>query len=163
MHSISRPFSAIVFLVFTVFDCFSQQTAFTPAVEDEALLKTLWLNYEKLYNDELTSLPKENKKDFEALYKARWENVKEVFDRKEIYTSAAVQKYMDALVFEIAKSNTLLRNQNFRCYFSRSGVPNASYIGEGIILFNMGLFKKLEWVPVRQTHRRHGIPGLKVI
>ncbi len=51
---------------------------------------------------------------------------------------------MDALVAEIVKANPLLQKQNFNCYFSRSGVPNAVYIGEGIILFNMGLFKRLD-------------------
>ena len=51
---------------------------------------------------------------------------------------------MDGLVAEIVKTNPLLQKQNFNCYFSRSGVPNAGYIGEGIILFNMGLFKRLD-------------------
>jgi hypothetical protein len=78
------------------------------------------------------------------VYKLRWDNVKEVFDKKEIYTSAPAQQYMNALVAEIVKANPLLAQQNFNCYFSRSGVPNAGYIGEGIILFNMGLFKRLD-------------------
>jgi hypothetical protein len=123
----------------------SQNTAFVPVAENDIFLKSLCEKYEAHYNDELAALPKENKKDYEEVYKLRWNNVKEVFDNKEIYTDAAAQQYMDALVTEIAKGNpSLQQQQRFNCYFSRAGVPNASYIGEGIILFNMGLFNKLE-------------------
>ena len=122
----------------------SSQPAFSPAAEDAAFLNTLSAKYEDHYKAELASLPKENKKDLEEVYKLRWDNVKEIFDKKEIYTSAAARQYMDALVAEIVKANPLLQKQNFNCYFSRSGVPNAGYIGEGIILFNMGLFKRLD-------------------
>jgi hypothetical protein len=120
------------------------QPAFSPAAEDENFLKTLSAKYEDQYETELASLPKENKKDFEEIYKMRWDNVKDVFDDKEVYTSSVARKYLDSLVAEIVKGNPLLQRQDFNCYFSRSGVPNASYVGEGIILFNMGLFKKLD-------------------
>jgi hypothetical protein len=70
--------------------------------------------------------------------------VKEKFDNQEIYTSSFAQEYLDALVAEIEKANPGLRDLPLHFYFSRSGVPNASYIGEGIILFNMGLFQRLD-------------------
>ncbi len=126
-----------------LFAC-SQQVVFYPAVENDAFLKTLFAKCEARYKDEIAALPKENKKDFEEAYKSRWDNVKEMFDKKEIYTSIPAQEYMDALVAEIVKANPVLQKQNFNCYFSRSGVPNAAYIGEGVILFNMGLFKRLD-------------------
>ena len=130
-------------LIFSI--CIAQnQPVFSPAPEDASLLKTLAIKYEDHYKTELTSLPKENKKDFEEVYKQRWDNVRSVFDKKEIYTSATAQQYLDAMVAEVVKANPLLQQQNFNCYFSRSGVPNAAYIGEGIILFNMGLFKRLD-------------------
>ncbi len=122
----------------------SQNAAFLPAVENAAFLKTLSAKYETHYKNELASLPKENKKDFEEVYKMRWDNIMKVFENKEIYTNAPTQSYMDSLVAEIVKSNPLLQQLQFNCYFSRSGVPNASYIGEGIILFNIGLFDKLD-------------------
>lgn len=121
----------------------SAQTVFSPAAENESFLKALSAKYEEDYKSELAELPKENRKDFEEAYGRRWDNIKEVFDRKEIYTSPAVQQYLDALVAEITKANPVLHQQNFKCYFSRSGVPNAVYAGEGIILFNMGLFTQL--------------------
>ncbi|MEP6927143.1 MAG: M48 family metallopeptidase [Ginsengibacter sp.] len=140
---ILHPLLLVLFFVFTTF-LFASSQVFSPATENAAFFKALSTKYEDHYKDELSSLPKENKKDFEEVYKLRWENVKEVFDKKEIYTSAQAQQYLNALVAEIVKANPLLQNQNFNCYFSRSGVPNAGYIGEGIILFNMGLFKRLD-------------------
>ena len=129
--------------IFTI--CVAQsQPAFLPATEDAILLKALTVKYEGQYKADLSSLPKENRKDFEEVYRQRWDNIKSVLDKKEIYTSASAQQYLDALVAEIVKANPLLQKQNFTCYFSRSGIPNAAYIGEGIILFNMGLFKRLD-------------------
>ena len=117
---------------------------FSPAAEDMALLSHLSVTYQQQYKDELAQLPPKNRKDFLDVYNERWENVKEKFDKQEIYTSPAAQEYLDALVAEIVKANPILRDQTFHCYFSRSGIPNASYIGEGIILFNMGLFQRLD-------------------
>ena len=53
-------------------------------------------------------------------------------------------QYLQLIVDEIVKANQSLQGKTFKCYFSRSGVPNATYIGEGIILFHMGLFQRLE-------------------
>ena len=117
---------------------------FSPAAADMALLSHLSITYQQQYKDELGQLPAKNRKDLLDLYNERWENIKEKFDKQEIYTSPAVQEYLDALVAEIVKANPILRDHPFHCYFSRSGVPNASYIGEGIILFNMGLFQRLD-------------------
>lgn len=135
---------AVFFIFITFAYALSQQVTFSAAAENDAVLKSLSVKYEDRYKAELALLPKENKKDFEEAYSQRWANIKEVFDKKEIYTSAKAQQYIDALVAEILKTNPLLQKQNFNCYFSRSGIPNAGYIGEGIILFNMGLFTRLE-------------------
>lgn len=135
---------SVTFLLCNTGAAFGQVTTFSPATEDLAVLNTLLTKHEKIYKDYLTRLPSEHKKDFEEVYKQRWNNIKERFDNKEIYTATAAQQYLDALVAQIVQGNPLLQKQQFQCYFSRSGVPNASYLGEGVILFNMGLFKRLE-------------------
>ncbi len=122
----------------------AQNKIFAPSIENAELLKALLTKSEKTYEDEIVNLPSQDKKDIAELYKSRWENVKEKFDTKEIYTSLSAQQYIDALFREIVKANPLLAVNNVQCYFSRSGIPNASYIGEGIILFNMGLFSRLD-------------------
>ncbi|HMH24609.1 MAG TPA: M48 family metallopeptidase [Puia sp.] len=121
----------------------AQEYDFLPVAEDISLLTTLSGKCQQRYKDELDKLPSKNKKDFLEAYAQRWENVKEKFDKQEIYTSAFAQKYLDGLVAEIRSANPMLRDRSFTCYFSRSDIPNASYIGEGVILFNMGLFHRL--------------------
>ncbi|WP_440134818.1 M48 family metallopeptidase [Chitinophaga sancti] len=122
----------------------AQSQIFTPVAQNEARLKNLVSKYELQYNAEIEGLPSKYKADYKEIYKSRWENIKSVFDKKEVYTSPAAQQYLDAVVSEIVKSNPVLKDYQLNCYFSRSGVPNASYIGEGIILFNMGLFQRLD-------------------
>jgi len=127
-----------------LFGVAAQSQIFIPVTQDQANLKSLEDKYEKIYNEDIDGLPSRYKADYKAIYKERWENIKSVFDKKEVYTSPAAQQYLDAIVSEILKGNPMLKNYPLNCYFSRSGVPNASYIGEGIILFNMGLFHKLD-------------------
>jgi Zn-dependent protease with chaperone function len=116
---------------------------FVPVKEDGAVLTNLAGVYQQRYKEESDRLPALNKKDFQEIYDERWKNIKEKFDKQEIYTSTAAQEYLDALVAQIVRANPVLKDHPFHCYFSRTYVPNAAYIGEGIILFNMGLFYRL--------------------
>lgn len=134
----------ITFIISLASTGIAQTSAFAPAPEDADLLKKLFTQYEDQHKAHITALPAKYKDDFKEMYQERWKNIKSRFDDKEIYTSAAAQQYLDALVNELLQANPLLKQQTFHCYFSRSGVPNASYIGEGIILFNMGLFHRLD-------------------
>jgi Zn-dependent protease with chaperone function len=122
----------------------AQLNVFSPAQPNEHVLTSLEQQFEVNYKARLAALPSKNKKELQAIYDQRWENIKSKFDKKEIYTATDAKQYLDKLLQEIVKANPLLQNQKIYGYFSRSGVPNASYIGEGIILFNMGLFKQLE-------------------
>jgi len=122
----------------------SQVKDFSPAVQDDAYLTGLSDKYLRQYKDRLDKLPSRNRKDLAEAYQHRWENIKEKFDKKEVYTSKPARDYLDRLVAAIKKGNPLLANVELSCYFSRSDIPNASYIGEGIILFNMGLFERLD-------------------
>ena len=132
-------------IISTIFSgVLAQSEIFKPSSEDVEQLKSLSSKFQQYYEDEIAALPSENKKDLLSKYSDRWENVKNIFESKEIYTSAPAQKYLNDLVAEIVKTNPLLQGKNFHCYFSRSGIPNASYIGEGIILLNMGLFSRLD-------------------
>jgi hypothetical protein len=132
-----------------------QSKDFSPMPEDKELLGRLLAGYQRQYKEDLDKLPGKNRKDYVLVYGQRWENIKHYFDKEEIYTSPAAQTYLDGLVAEILRANpelslslagsgTSSTDRVFRCYFSRSAVPNAAYIGEGIILFNMGLFDRLD-------------------
>jgi len=137
------PAFCLFFIACCGFAARSQTRDFSPVPQDTVLLSKLCTNYQQHYKEELSQLPPTNKKDFQEIYGDRWKNIKEKFDKREIYTDADAQKYLDALAGEVIKANPGLAATPFHCYFSRSYIPNASYIGEGIILFNMGLFDRL--------------------
>ena len=121
----------------------AQLAVFSPAKEDSVALAGLYDGYQHQYKEELGRLTPTYKKDYEELYADRWKNIKEKFDNQEIYTPAFAGDYLNSLVQAIVKDNPVLRDHPFHCYFSRSSIPNAAYIGEGIILFDMGLFYQL--------------------
>lgn len=135
----------IIFFILTNFcPAVAQQKIFAPATEDNTLLESIYASLEKHYQEDTRLLPSENKKDLLKIYKQRWDNLKGKFDKKEIYTNAKAQQYLDKIVAEIVKANPSLQHKEFKCYFSRSGIPNAAYLGEGLILFNIGLFSRLD-------------------
>jgi len=111
---------------------------------DAGALQSLSDKHENVFKQTIAALPDEHKKDLLQLYKARWDNARQKFEKKEIYTAPAASAYLSELVNEIVSNNPVLNRLPLSCYYSRSGNPNASYIGEGIILINMGLFTRLE-------------------
>lgn len=121
----------------------AQENEFIPNTENVTLLAGLLDQYELQHKNELDQLPSTNRKDYVEIYNERWKGIREKFDKQEIYTAVDAQDYLDKMAGVIVKGNPELLNHPFHCYFSRSYVPNAAYIGEGIILFNMGLFERL--------------------
>ncbi|HXB08785.1 MAG TPA: M48 family metalloprotease [Puia sp.] len=130
-------------LVFHAHRSRAQAPVFSPVAPDAGMLGSLHSQYELRYKDESDHLPSQYKKDYQQCYGERWKNIEEKFTNREIYTATDAQAYLDKLVAGIVNNNPVLNGHSFRCYFSRSAIPNASYIGEGIILFNMGLFYRL--------------------
>ena len=148
MKNKARIFIRILFVSYLLCNftnkAISQNKVFTPSLYNEQWSASALNNLESNFKKKITDLPSENKKDIEKIQTWKWENIAETFLRKEIYTEADAQKYLDDVVSEIVNNNQTLQNKPFRCYFSKSEVPNASFIGEGVILFNLGLLDKLE-------------------
>ena len=122
----------------------SQSKAFTPSLYNEEWSASTLNNLESNFKKKIAGLSSNNKEDVEKMQTRHWESIAKKFYQKEIYTEADAQKYLDDVVLEIVKNNQPLQNKTFRCYFSKSEVPNASFIGEGVILFNLGLLDKIE-------------------
>ena len=143
-HSAGFPLTGFcLFFVFFLFAMVAEAQVFSPAVEDSAKLVRLLEKYQQQYQVQVSQLPSQYKKDLVDVYQQRWKNIRQKFENNELYTDAAAQEYLNRLVAIIRLGNPGLP-ADFACYFSRSAVPNAEYIGEGIILFNMGLFERLD-------------------
>src|SRR5258705_13424261 len=120
-----------LFLLFSPFAGSAQSQPFSPVKEDSLKLFGLLQKYQEHYRAQLDQLPSQYKKDLVDVYQQRWNNIRHTFESKEIYTDASAQDYLNRLVAVIRKGNPNLP-ADFTCYFSRSAIPNASYIGEGI-------------------------------
>ncbi|UYQ94493.1 M48 family metalloprotease [Chitinophaga horti] len=120
------------------------QEAFLPVITDSVYLKAQAGSYGDRYKQRMKLLPSKHRNDYQEIYNSRWEHVQQVFDKREIYTDKKAMAYMDRLLTTILQANPQLDASNIKGYFSRSAVPNASYIGEGIFLFNLGLLDKME-------------------
>ncbi|MEZ2443565.1 M48 family metalloprotease [Chitinophaga sp. RCC_12] len=120
------------------------QDIYTPATVNTSFLHNASGKLEKEHKDVISHLPKENRDMYKEIYGKRWANIKSKFEEKEVYTAPAAQKYIDSMLTAIVQTNPLLQGREIHAYFSRSALPNASYIGQGVILFNMGLFRQLK-------------------
>ncbi|SHK82568.1 Peptidase family M48 [Chitinophaga jiangningensis] len=151
MKSILFRQLAVVRIVFLALCCClllpgylsAQCTVFKPVAVNEARIRSLTAELETRYKTTIAALPAANRKDYEAIYKERWENIKSILDKQEVYTAPFAQSYLDKIAKTIIAANPVLKEEKLHLFFSRSAVPNASFIGEGVILFNMGLFSTL--------------------
>ena len=121
------------------------QTYYYQSPEDDATLGKGWISAaEQRYKQDVSGLSGKNKKYLQQLYTDRYEHIKKMYDQKEIVTNTAATSYLQSLLAEISKSNTAIRSLDVRVAFTRAWWPNASSMGEGTVLFNIGLFNKLK-------------------
>lgn len=142
-----KPLTTVICLILCccISNTFCQNLTYYKSPEDDAAKYKEWMAAtEKRYNADVSGLSGKNKKYLEQLFKDRYENIKKMYDRKEIVTEATANGYLQLLITEIKRSNQSLAALDTRVAFSRTWWPNASSMGEGTILFNIGLFYKLQ-------------------
>jgi predicted Zn-dependent protease len=124
---------------------YAQPLSFYNSPEDDSGKYKEWMNAtEKRYQQDILSLTGKNKKYLVELYKERFDMIRKMYDQKEIVAAGEPNAYLQSLYSEIVKSNPTLQQLEARVAFSRAWWPNASSMGEGTILFNIGLFHKLQ-------------------
>jgi hypothetical protein len=96
------------------------------------------------YKETVLKVNGRNSKQVVAIYDERFVFLKEKFTKGEIITGTKESGYLRKLVKKITEGNPFLGHLNIRPVFSRSFWPNASSIGEGTIIFNIGLFSRLD-------------------
>jgi Zn-dependent protease with chaperone function len=133
----------VLLIIYPLSTC-AQAQVFSPARQDSLMLAGLQQKYQERFQSELDKLPSKNRKDLLEVYQHQWKNIDEKFTLKEIYTDSVAQNYLNKLLAVIKQGNPSLSAADFSCYFSRTYIPNAAYIGDGIILFNMGLFQRMD-------------------
>lgn len=124
---------------------FSQNNLkYTPTINDSLTYISQFKQIESRYKVELENLPKENKKYYAEIYKERFDAIKEYFFEKKLYSNNKAHAYLQDLLREIVKNNPQLQQHSIYLFFTSTEIPNAASVGERMLVFNTGLFRKLK-------------------
>jgi len=138
-----KPAIAVLILALS-FTAPAQVVPYSSRPDNEPANKEMLAALTKRYEQDLATLSGSNKKYIAEVYKERWSLIKERITAKEIITATETQAYLKSLTNEIFRWNPTISDEGLRIFFSKSFYANASSMGEGTILFNIGLFHRLE-------------------
>jgi Zn-dependent protease with chaperone function len=140
-----KSISILVLTIGYSYMLFAQNNApFIPFKDDSLQLDLFKKGISENLKADLSKLDGDYKKEFAKIYKERFENVNELFTNKELLVTDEPQKYLQQLVKTIMAANPELGKRYTNVFFSRAYWPNAYSVGEGTIVFNIGLFTQLE-------------------
>lgn len=128
-----------------IYPAWSQQTStYRPLPVEESAEKSWAAAAASQHKQDLDKLPSRNRKYYETIYKERYESIKTLFTDHAVVSDKEASQYLQSLAAEIIQKNPALSHLNPRIFFSKTYWPNASSQGEGTILFNIGLFNRLQ-------------------
>jgi Zn-dependent protease with chaperone function len=136
-------FITVVFTFYSFLPAAQMPASYIPLKEDSATLNKLLKETEANYKLETENYKGAYKKDFIEITKERYDYIKQQLTGNSLITSGEAYTYLQNIVSEIVKNNPVLKKTVTRILFSRAYWPNAVSLGEGTILFNIGLFHKL--------------------
>lgn len=123
---------------------FSQIASYKPLGNDAAQLKAWDETLAGKHKQLIDKLPNNYKADYKRIYESRYKDLKELSSNNRLLTDSLANSYLQDLVQQIFKSNPSITTADYRIKFTRDHWPNATSIGEGTIIFNIGLFTKLQ-------------------
>lgn len=123
---------------------YGQQVAYIPFPADSGVLKNMLQQANSQYQKDLASVSGEWSKEKKELLGERFAAIKNLFDDRQPVTDTLIARYFDRLLSLILKVNPSYDFSKIRLIVSSTFVPNASSWGEGTLVFNAGLFSRLE-------------------
>jgi predicted metal-dependent hydrolase len=117
---------------------------FAPTKHDSLFFENDYNAIEARYKNFVSSISGANASEFKEIYKDQFESLKNIFTKKEVFTNKEAQNYLLQIANHILSKNKSLISEPINIFFLKSEIPNASYIGNRTILFNTGLFYKLQ-------------------
>lgn len=137
-------FIPVFCLLFRCTQLSAQQPVFA-FQQDDTLLKRKYYNEALKKKDMLlSSLPKDNTKDYKQAYNSMFETVEDLLISSRTVSEEKANNYIRAIVAKIVNANPELKGLDMRVVFSRDYYPNAFSLGDGTIAFNAGLFVYLD-------------------
>jgi Zn-dependent protease with chaperone function len=121
-----------------------QRLLYQPQKDDSAYLAQLKVAIRKQFETDSSGLAGENKKYLQKFYRERYDAIRQMFTDGELVGLPQVNAYYNQLTQHILSSNPQLKLPPIRFVLNRAYWPNAACYGEGTIVFNAGLFTKLQ-------------------
>lgn len=117
---------------------------FKPIINDSLFFNAQLQQLEANYQNTITQLKGVNKKEITNIFKDRFTYIKSYFTDKKLYCNNKAHEYLEKILFEIVKVNPELQKDTIFIFFNSTEVPNAASLGEKMLIFNTGLFRRLE-------------------
>ena len=138
--------SAAVWSCFIAYPSISMGQArfdYMPVKDDSVQLLSVKNVIKQHYLSDSAALTGDYKKQLVKIYRERYDYLQEMFTHNELMANATADDYLNSIANEIIKNNPLLKPLGCHFHFSKVYWPNATSHGEGTIIFNLGLFAKL--------------------
>lgn len=81
------------------------------------------------------------KKKIEKIYDEKYDYITANIDSSYFYFDDTINVYFQNILKNIQVANPILNNPDIKLYVSRATYPNASCLGEGSLIFNIGLLR----------------------
>jgi len=133
-----------LFLIFS-FSSFSQVGSYEPLSSKPKSVNRIIGKMEKRLERDLKKIPKKNRKEIKEFYETRFENISNKLYNGHYLFQDSINKYFDQILLNIMDANPKLRSKrDVRLFLSRYYWPNATCLGEGTLVMNIGLLRRLE-------------------
>ncbi|MBI3883976.1 MAG: M48 family metalloprotease [Sphingobacteriales bacterium] len=145
MKYISKITVSLIYYLLFPYSLFAQSfISDSPEKDNAVLLAPIRKEILKKYLEDSATVTGENKKYIIKYFRGLYDCLDDMFNKNEIISSVETNAYLIRLVKEIQNNNPALQKLGTRFLFSKVYWPNASSFGEGTIVFNIGMFTKLD-------------------
>ncbi|MEJ7627847.1 MAG: M48 family metalloprotease [Ferruginibacter sp.] len=138
------PLIVFLFFIFLLQVQAQNYATYTGYTDDRKFLSGIQHKIQQEFVKDSLGVTGENKKYIQKKYRERRDFLMKMFEDSLIVSAESSNKYLALIVNEIVNKNPELQTLDYRPLFYRAWWPNASATGEGTLLFNTGLFYRME-------------------
>lgn len=124
--------------------CFGQKLTHSRLKKDSLFLVAAQKSINEQCKEDIAGLSGPHKKYFKEIYQERADYLNKLFENDAIVSDPEAVAYLNSIVQVIINGNPSLKSKKPRVLLFKAWWPNASSMGEGTILCNIGLLYKVK-------------------
>lgn len=133
-----------IFFFFSTQSLSQVPQAYVPLSDEHPNVDALVNQIEQRLERDLAKISGNYRKEIEEAYRKRAEKVKYSIEEGHYLFDPYINEYLEGILAEIFEANPDIRSKEIRLFLGRSPYPNAYCIGEGSLVLNVGLLRRLE-------------------